>query len=88
MFIAAANLNAYEMMATGDFLVQLYMLVFSSTGHRPASLCHGLSSMVCPSIRVLTFSSKIFFFETLYQILMKFHRNVPVMVLFRIFERI
>ena len=29
------------------------------------------------SVRVLTFSSNIFFSETTYRILMKFHRNVP-----------
>ena len=53
---------------------------FSSTGHRPASLCHGLLSVVRP----LTFSLNIFFSETTYRILMKFYRNVPAMVLFRI----
>ena len=39
---------------------------------------------VCPSVRALTFSLNIFFSETTYRILMKFHRNVPSMVLFRI----
>ena len=39
---------------------------------------------VRPSVRVLTFSLNIFFAETTYRILMKFHRNVPTMVLFRI----
>ena len=65
---------------------------FSSTGHRPASLCHGLLSVVClsvrppvrPSVRALTFSLNIFHSETTYRILMKFYRNVPAMVLFRI----
>ena len=42
-------------------------------------------SVVCPSICVLTFSLNIFFSETTYRILMKFHRNVPAMVLFRIY---
>ena len=43
-------------------------------------------SCVRPSVRVcLTFSLNIFFSETTYRILMKFHRNVPGMVLFRIF---
>ena len=56
--------------------------VFSSTGRRPASL--GLVSVVRPSVRALTFSLNIFFAETTYRILMKFHRNVPTMVLFRI----
>ena len=65
-----------------------YGSIFSSTGHRPASLCHGPLSVVCPSVcasvSALTFSLNIFFSETKYQILMKFHRNVPTMVLFRI----
>ena len=34
-------------------------------------------SCVRPSIRPLTFSLNIFFAETTYRILMKFHRNVP-----------
>ena len=61
----------------------------SSTGHRPVSLCHSLLSVerlsVRPSIHALTFSFNIFFSETTYRILKKFHRNVPAMVLFRIF---
>ena len=61
--------------------------LFSSTGRRPESLCHGPLSVVrmCvrASVRVLTFSLNIFS-ETTYRILMKFHRNVPTMVLFRI----
>ena len=56
--------------------------MFSSTGRRPASLCHGLLSVMHPSVRALTFSLNIFFSETTYGILMKFHRNVPAMVLF------
>ena len=40
---------------------------------------------VRPSVCALTFSLNIFFSETTYQILMKFHRNVPAMVLFKIF---
>ena len=36
------------------------------------------------SVLVLAFSLNIFFSETTYRILMKFHRNVPAMVLFRI----
>ena len=35
------------------------------------------TSCVSPSVRVLTFSVNIFFSETTYRILMKFHRNVP-----------
>ena len=62
-------------------------LVFSSTGHRPASLCHGPLSVVRPSVdasvHALTFSLNIFS-ETTYRILMKFHKNFPAMVLFRI----
>ena len=67
----------------------LFHKVFSSTGHRPVSLCHGPLSVVHPSmhlsVRALTFSLKIFFSETTHWILMKFHRNGPAMVLFRIF---
>ena len=57
-------------------------IIFSSTGRRPASLCHGPLSVVRPSVRALTFSLNIFFSETTYRILMKFHRNVPALVLF------
>ena len=39
---------------------------------------------VCVFVRALTFSLNIFFSETTYRILMKFHRNVPAMVLLRI----
>ena len=62
----------------------MQFFLFSSTGRRPASLCHGPLSVVRPSVRALTFSLNIFFAETTYRILMKFHRNVPTMVLFRI----
>ena len=60
--------------------------VFSPTGHRPASLCHGswlIVRRVCmgPSVRALTFSLNIFS-ETTHRILMQ--RNVPAMVFFRI----
>ena len=41
-------------------------------------------SCVRPSVRALTFSLNIFFAETTYRILMKFHRNVPTMVFLRI----
>ena len=37
-----------------------------------------------PAVCALTFSLNIFFSESTYRILMKFHRNVPAMVLFRI----
>ena len=40
---------------------------------------------VCASVRALTFSLNFFFSETTYPILMKYHRNVHAMVLFRIF---
>ena len=40
---------------------------------------------VRPFVRALTFSLNIFFSETTDRILMKFHRNVPAVVLFRIF---
>ena len=72
---------------------QLYFRFISSTGHRPASFFHGpLSIMrlsVCPrvhpSARTLTFSLNIS--EATYRILMKFHRNVPGIVLFRIYGK-
>ena len=64
------------------------ILVFSSTGVGQRA-CHGLLSVVRasvrPSVRVLTFSLNIFFSETIYWILMKFYRNVPAIVLFRLF---
>ena len=70
-----------------DGLNCIMSVIFSSTGRRPVSLCHGPLSVVrpsiCPSVPALTFSLNIFS-ETTYQILMKFHRNVPTMVLFRI----
>ena len=56
------------------------LVSFSSTGRKPASLCHG----PLPVVRPLTFSLKIFFSETTHPILMKFHRNILTMVLFRI----
>ena len=74
----AVNLLEYDLDLKHSFLV------FSPTGRRPASLCRGPLSVVRPSIRALTFSLNIFFSETTYRILMKFHRNVSAMVLFRI----
>ena len=41
-------------------------------------------SCIHPSVCALTFSLNIFFSETTDWILMKFHRNFPAMVLFRI----
>ena len=70
----------------GPFVFPLtfdFEYIFSFTGCRPASLCHGPLSSVRPSVCVLTFSLNIFS-ETTHRILMKFHRNVPTMVLFRI----
>ena len=46
--------------------------------------CASVRACVRPSIRALTFSLNIFS-ETTCRILMKFHGNVPAMVLFRIF---
>ena len=72
---------------------------FSSTGRRPTSLCHGLLSVLClsvracmcPSIRAsvgaLTFSLNIFS-ETTYRIWMKFYRNVLAMSSSEFLERI
>ena len=39
----------------------------------------------CACVSALTFSLYIFFSETTESILMKYHRNVPAMVIFRIF---
>ena len=62
----------------------LYGRLVSSTGRRPASICHGLLSIVRlagrTSVCALTFSLNIFFSETTCRILMKFYRNVPAMV--------
>ena len=81
-------LGLSKLKAFADNNITLTIISFSSTGLRPASLCHGPLSVVRPSvhpsIRALTFSLNIFFSETTYRILMKFHRNVPIMVLFRI----
>ena len=54
---------------------QAYVMVCCPSCVRPS---------VCASGRALTFSLNIFFSETTYRILMKFYRNVPAMVLFRI----
>ena len=53
-----------------------------AVGQRAYASC--VRPSVSPSVRALTFSLNIFFSETTYPILMKFHRNVPAMVLFRI----
>ena len=50
----------------------------------PSCVRPSVRASVRPSVRALTFSLNIFFAETTYRILMKFHRNVPTMVLFRI----
>ena len=68
--------NAMEIKENAGY--PLLMTIGSIFSSRPASLCHGPLS-IC----VLTFSFNIFS-ETTYWILMKFHRNVPALVLFRI----
>ena len=90
------HFSRFWMFFLSDQDVLALVMVISSTGRRPASLCHGPVSVVrpCvrasvrpsvrPSVRALTFSLNIFFAETTYRILMKFHRNVSTMVLFRI----
>ena len=68
------------------------MFFFFSYARFLAPLAVGQRAYVmvrCPScvrlsVHALTFSLNIFFAETTYRILMKFHRNVPTMVLFRI----
>ena len=62
----------------------MHSIFFSCTGRRPASyviVC--CPSCVRLSVHALTVSLNIFS-ETTDRILMKFHRNVPAMVLFRI----
>ena len=45
--------------------------------HGPLSVvCASGRARLCPSVHALTFSLNIFFSETIYRILMKFHRNV------------
>ena len=90
-FISDARYNAFALHNGRFTSCEFCTTVFSSTGRRPASLCHGPLSVVRQSIRpcvrpvrALTFSLNIFFSETTYRILMKFHRNVSTMVLFRI----
>ena len=60
-----------------------YLLAPLAVGQR-AYVMVRCPSCVRPSVRALTFSLNIFFAETTYRILMKFHRNVPTMVIFRI----
>ena len=72
---------------TGEFVMAMLhgkqgFLAPLAIGQR-ASLCHGLLSVVHPSVLALTFSLNILS-ETTYRILIKFYRNVPAMVLFRI----
>ena len=61
----------------GDFRKHKSNFIFSSTGQRPAGLCHGLAFVVHPSVS--TFILNIFS-KTTQQILMKFHRNDPVVI--------
>ena len=79
------SINIGEIFFDISWLRPAKIPIFSSTGHRPASLCHGPLSVVGQSVRpCVNFFFKIFFSETTYQILMRFHGNVPAMVLFRI----
>ena len=75
-----------NIVAKGENAVYKDFPIFSSTGRRPPSLCHSLLTIVRAFVHLLTFSLNIS--ETTYLILMKFHRNVPAMVLIRILERI
>ena len=65
---------------------QGWMLSFLAplaVGQQVYVMAHCVSIRACLSVRALTISLNIFS-ETTYRILMKFHRNVPAMVLFRI----
>ena len=76
--------NGYKTMANN---ISIYMgIIISSTGRRPASLCHG-PSCVRPCVRACFNIFLNIFSETTNRSLMKFHRNVPAMVLFRIFGK-
>ena len=48
------------------------------------SICAPINLYVPPSVCPLPFSLNIFFYKITYRNLMKFHRNIPTMVLFRI----
>ena len=63
------------------------IIFVSSTGRRPASLCHGPLSVVRLCVRPCIKFFLNIFSET-YRILMKFHRNVPGMVSSEFIERI
>ena len=65
---------------------RLLRAIFSSTGHRPASYCHGIVSVVLLSafLRPYTFPSDNFSSETIDWSFTKFHRRVPLLVLFQI----
>ena len=71
-----------------NFILNVWHCLHPHRGFFLAPLAVGQRAYVmvrCPScVRPLTFSLNIFFAETTYRILMKFHRNVPTMVLFRI----
>ena len=93
--VTIINLHFSHFLTIFSCLIESHLataLVFSSTGRRPASLCHGLLSVVCQCVRLSVHPCVNFFFknlntffsETTYRILMKFYRNVPAMVLFRI----
>ena len=86
LFIEVRVYSQPEWMRPTGALLPWKVPSFSSTGRRPPNLCHGPLSVVRLSVRALTFSLNIFFSETTYRILMKFHRNVPTMVLFRFLE--
>ena len=57
-------------------MMYLSLFIFSSSGRRPAGLCHGLVSVVYQCFLALTFISNIFS-ETTHPVSLKFHRNVP-----------
>ena len=57
------------------FAKALLIPSFNSTGQSPASYCHGIVSVVRPSVHKLFLQKN--FVETIYWIFTKFHRNVP-----------
>ena len=56
LFMMSENSGLYLFVLTYQNFGYLYEaqngIIFSSTGHRPASLCHGLLSVMCPSVRL------------------------------------
>ena len=82
------NLNLKQICKQNFCLLLILIRHFlSSTGQKPAGLCHGSVSVLRASIYLslctLTFISNMLYSETANPIFIKLNRNYPVMVLFR-----